>query len=164
MSEKSNIAWTDSTVNFWSGCTKVSDGCKNCYAEELANRFDTFGKWGKGKPRQRHQSAFNLAKKLNRKPWICPICSHAMTEDESKGYKGCPVEALNCDGSSDKPKTYHTVMHMAQHHRRRIFSLSLGDWLDEEVPIEWFVEMFAVQCRQKRCAPRRSTQIRAAHA
>ena len=27
------------------------------------------------------------------------------------------------------------------YHRRRIFSLSLGDWLDEEVPIEWLADL-----------------------
>lgn len=36
------------------------------------------------------------------------------------------------------------------HHRRRIFSLSLGDWLDDEVPIEWLAEMLDTirQCDQ----------------
>src|SRR5688500_2786405 len=29
--EKTKIQWTDATVNFWTGCTKVSDGCKFCY-------------------------------------------------------------------------------------------------------------------------------------
>lgn len=28
---KTKIQWTDSTVNFWMGCSKVSDGCKGCY-------------------------------------------------------------------------------------------------------------------------------------
>ncbi|MBK8778240.1 MAG: DUF5131 family protein [Saprospiraceae bacterium] len=27
----SHISWTDNTVNFWTGCTKVSPGCKYCY-------------------------------------------------------------------------------------------------------------------------------------
>ena len=36
MSEKTAISWCDSTVNFWRGCTKVSPGCANCYAETLA--------------------------------------------------------------------------------------------------------------------------------
>jgi len=35
------IQWTDSTWNPVTGCTKVSPGCKNCYAETIANRF-----WG----------------------------------------------------------------------------------------------------------------------
>jgi len=33
MSTKSNIEWTDTTWSPVTGCTKVSDGCKNCYAE-----------------------------------------------------------------------------------------------------------------------------------
>jgi protein gp37 len=39
MSEKSNIEWTDATWNPVTGCTKVSPGCKNCYAETFAERF-----------------------------------------------------------------------------------------------------------------------------
>lgn len=33
MSDKSRIEWTDATWNPVTGCTKVSDGCKHCYAE-----------------------------------------------------------------------------------------------------------------------------------
>lgn len=33
------IEWTDETWNPVSGCTKVSTGCKNCYAERVAQRF-----------------------------------------------------------------------------------------------------------------------------
>jgi protein gp37 len=39
MSEKTKIQWCDSTLNFWSGCTKVSEGCRNCYAERWGKRF-----------------------------------------------------------------------------------------------------------------------------
>ena len=35
MAGKSKIEWTDETWNPVTGCTKVSDGCKNCYAERL---------------------------------------------------------------------------------------------------------------------------------
>ncbi len=38
------IAWCDYTFNPWWGCTKVSAGCDNCYAETLAKRFGT--DWG----------------------------------------------------------------------------------------------------------------------
>lgn len=34
MADETGIAWTDSTMNPWIGCTKVSEGCRNCYAEE----------------------------------------------------------------------------------------------------------------------------------
>ncbi|HUX93844.1 MAG TPA: DUF5131 family protein, partial [Ignavibacteriaceae bacterium] len=39
--QKSEIKWTEKTWNPVTGCTKVSQGCKNCYAETIAKRF-----WG----------------------------------------------------------------------------------------------------------------------
>lgn len=38
MSSNSKIEWTDHTWNPVTGCTKVSLGCRNCYAERMANR------------------------------------------------------------------------------------------------------------------------------
>jgi len=39
MSAKSSIEWTDATWNPVRGCTKISPGCKHCYAEAFAERF-----------------------------------------------------------------------------------------------------------------------------
>ena len=39
MAEASAIEWTDATWNPVRGCTKVSPGCKHCYAETFAERF-----------------------------------------------------------------------------------------------------------------------------
>ena len=39
MAETSTIEWTDATWNPVRGCTKISPGCKNCYAERFAERF-----------------------------------------------------------------------------------------------------------------------------
>jgi protein gp37 len=39
MGDKSAIEWTNATWNPTTGCTKVSPGCKNCYAEKLAERL-----------------------------------------------------------------------------------------------------------------------------
>jgi len=39
MAEHSTIEWTDATWNPVRGCTKVSPGCKHCYAEVFAERF-----------------------------------------------------------------------------------------------------------------------------
>jgi len=39
MSQLSNIEWTDATWNPVRGCTKVSPGCANCYAETFAERW-----------------------------------------------------------------------------------------------------------------------------
>lgn len=51
MGFNSNIEWTTHTFNPWWGCTKVSDGCKFCYAEALSNRYG-HKVWGPGKPRR----------------------------------------------------------------------------------------------------------------
>lgn len=40
---KTKIEWTHRTVNVFRGCTRVSEGCRNCYAERLAARFATEG-------------------------------------------------------------------------------------------------------------------------
>jgi len=43
MAKKSNIEWTNMTWNPVTGCTKVSTGCKHCYAEAMAKRLHAMG-------------------------------------------------------------------------------------------------------------------------
>ena len=43
MAQSSNIEWTEATWNPVTGCSKISPGCKNCYAERLANRLAAMG-------------------------------------------------------------------------------------------------------------------------
>ena len=53
MSEKSAIEWTDATWNPVRGCTKISPGCKHCYAETFAKRF-------RGVPGHPYEQGFDL--------------------------------------------------------------------------------------------------------
>ncbi len=53
MSEISAIEWTDATWNPVRGCTKVSPGCKHCYAETFAERF-------RGVPGHPYEQGFDL--------------------------------------------------------------------------------------------------------
>lgn len=39
MSDRSSIEWTDATWNPVRGCTKISEGCRHCYAATFAERF-----------------------------------------------------------------------------------------------------------------------------
>lgn len=120
MSETTNIAWCDSTGNPWIGCTKVSPGCKHCYAAELdANKFSrTMGgatkdnpisHWGKGAPRVRTKAFWKDALKWNAEH------EHNALVNRRHGH---PI---------NKPE------------RPRIFP-SLCDWLDDEVPIQWLAD------------------------
>jgi protein gp37 len=43
MGQKSSIEWTESTWNPLTGCTKISPGCKHCYAERMARRLQAMG-------------------------------------------------------------------------------------------------------------------------
>ncbi|MBS0336682.1 MAG: phage Gp37/Gp68 family protein [Proteobacteria bacterium] len=43
MATKSNIEWTEMTWNPVTGCTKISQGCKHCYAERMAKRLIAMG-------------------------------------------------------------------------------------------------------------------------
>lgn len=53
MAEESKIEWTDATFSSWIGCTKVSEACNFCYAEEQNNfRKWNGGVWGPGTKRK----------------------------------------------------------------------------------------------------------------
>lgn len=53
MSDNSSIEWTDATWNPVRGCTKISPGCKHCYAETFAERF-------RGVPGHPYEQGFDL--------------------------------------------------------------------------------------------------------
>jgi len=53
VAEKSAIEWTDSTWNPVTGCTKISPGCKHCYAETFAERW-------RGVPGHPYEQGFDL--------------------------------------------------------------------------------------------------------
>src|SRR5512135_1223991 len=43
MGTNSSIEWTHTTWNPVTGCTKISPGCKHCYAERMAHRLQAMG-------------------------------------------------------------------------------------------------------------------------
>lgn len=124
--KNSKIEWTDHTFNPWVGCTKVSTGCANCYAEVTtftrAKRKQGIELWGKGKPRHRTSAAlWNQPLLWNKTPWICDRCGDFFDKNTSPSCH-CP----QCD--------------LTYLRRSRVFSASLADWLDEEAPIEWLAD------------------------
>jgi protein gp37 len=59
MAEHSSIEWTDATWNPVTGCTKISPGCDNCYAERFSERF-------RGVPDHPFESGFDLTLRQER--------------------------------------------------------------------------------------------------
>lgn len=43
MATQTTIEWTEQTWNPTTGCTKISPGCKNCYAAGIARRLHAMG-------------------------------------------------------------------------------------------------------------------------
>ncbi|MDR3243965.1 MAG: phage Gp37/Gp68 family protein [Elusimicrobiota bacterium] len=70
------IEWTDKTWNPITGCTKISAGCHNCYAEVMARRLSAMGQL-------KYKNSFKLSLHQNsldeplhwREPHIIFICS-----------------------------------------------------------------------------------------
>ena len=58
MSGTSNIEWTEATWNPVTGCTKVSPGCKFCYAERMAYRLQAMGQ-------RRYKNGFDVTLQPN---------------------------------------------------------------------------------------------------
>ena len=61
MSTRSTIEWTEVTWNPVTGCTKISDGCKLCYAERMSRRLRAMGldKYKEGFAVAVHESVLN---------------------------------------------------------------------------------------------------------
>src|SRR5262249_672660 len=53
MAQNSSIEWTEATWNPVTGCTKISPGCKFCYAERMAKRLRAMGQ-------ERYRDGFKL--------------------------------------------------------------------------------------------------------
>jgi len=129
MGDQTAIEWCDATFNPWEGCTKVGPGCDHCYAEVRNARFGggTAPNWGAGADRRRTSPAnWKKPLKWNAEPFYqCTGCS--WRGDEPNGA-GCP----DC----------HSMQIVDA--RRRVFCASLADWLDNEVPIEWLVDLLGL--------------------
>ncbi|NKF21533.1 phage Gp37/Gp68 family protein [Solimonas marina] len=136
MSATTKIEWCDSTFNPWMGCTKVSPACDHCYAEARMDKRLHRVEWGAGKPRKRTRAKYwrDVRKMARRQFYECGTCGwrgdnpNTAGGSITDGLPSCPAcDSLNIADA-----------------RRRIFALSLGDWLDNEVPIEWLVDALDV--------------------
>jgi protein gp37 len=88
MGANTKIEWTDHTINFWEGCTKVSPGCDNCYAKTLSDRFNKPSLWGVGAKRLwRQNAAQNLFKLKSGRVFIQSMSDIADSEVPLEWFK-----------------------------------------------------------------------------
>lgn len=103
MALNSSIEWTDATWNPVTGCTKVSQGCKHCYAERLALRLQAMGN-----PRYTNGFALTLHHDLLDLPlaWKTPrrVFVNSMSD---LFHKDVPVDFI--------AKVFETIIRTPQH-------------------------------------------------
>ena len=107
---KSQIEWTEETWNPATGCTKVSEGCKNCYAERVAKRLH-----GYGQPKYKNKFEYTEHPDTLELPttWKKPrrIFVNSMSdlfhEDATQGFLD---------------SVFHTMLHLAPQHTYQILT------------------------------------------
>lgn len=131
MGKTTGIEWTDATWNPIRGCTRVSEGCRNCYAEKVAARFS-----GPGRPFE------GLAEFVTLKP-------------AALGPSGTPLQrearwtgkVVLIEKHLEDPIRWKEPM--------KIFVNSMSDLFHPAVEDDWVTRIFQVMAR----APQHTYQI-----
>lgn len=120
MADGSAIEWTDATWNPVTGCTKITRGCDNCYAERFAERW-------RGVPDQARTGAtfytpfFIHSTDSHRSYWLLHLSNHRQARDEMgklhwrlnnhfQHHGGAGFHALGFDPSKDLRQGLLTFM------------------------------------------------------
>lgn len=134
MAENSNISWCDHTHNEWIGCTKVSQGCKHCYAESFMTRKPRWANtWGPTGIRLRTSEA------NRRKPyqWNKQLWSECQ---QKCGWRGdIQKVTVGTDGYFHCPQCNGLTTPVGA----RVFCSSLSDVFEDNPQlVDWRAELF----------------------
>ena len=136
MSEKTAIQWTDHTFNIAWGCTKVSAGCANCYADRDASRYG-FSIWGPGTERRT----------FGEKHWNEPRKWNRAAEKEGRRHR------VFCSSMCDIFEDHPTI----DAEREKLLDLVLATpWLDWQILTKranrmwlWFNALYGIDARDE---------------
>jgi protein gp37 len=109
MGAKSAIEWTESTWNPVTGCTKISPGCDNCYAERLALRLRAMG-----------QHNYRNGFKLTEQPHMLDL--PLRWETRQMIFVNSMSDLFHRDVSTDYIMRVFDVMNRASHHRFQVLT------------------------------------------
>lgn len=124
MANRSSIEWTESTWNPITGCTKISPGCKHCYAERMAKRLKAMGQpnYANGFKLTMHDHVLEMPL-----GWKTPqtIFVNSMSD---LFHKDVPLEFI---------QRVFDVMHQAHWHRFQILTKRSERLLELSPKLEW---------------------------
>jgi protein gp37 len=109
MSDNSAIEWTDATWNPVTGCTKISPGCANCYAETFAERF-------RGVPNHPYEQGFDL------KMWPNRLALPATWKKPKRIFVNSMSDLFHKDVPIEYIKEVFSVMNNVQHHTYQVLT------------------------------------------
>ena len=146
MASETGISWTDKTFNPIMGCTKVSPGCANCYAErDFDHRYQKV-KWGPSGTRVlttdanwRKPLQWDKQAQIEQEIWCC-VSFHPMTGEivgDALARHGSQVDTIikkMIERGSIEESSY--LLYPNELHRPRVFCASLADIFEDwEGPI-----------------------------
>jgi protein gp37 len=124
MATNSAIEWTESTWNPVTGCTKISPGCKHCYAERMAKRLQAMGQpnYADGFSVTPHSHALELPLTW-RKPRT--VFVNSMSD---LFHKAVPIEFI---------LRVFDVMHRANWHQYQVLTKRSARLLELDSQLQW---------------------------
>jgi protein gp37 len=124
MSTNSGIEWTQATWNPLTGCTKISPGCKHCYAERMSARLQAMGQhnYSNGFELTLHESALDLPLHW-RKPQM--IFVNSMSD---LFHKDVPVEFIQQVFDVMRRGSWHRFQVLTKRSERLLELDHLIDW------------------------------------
>lgn len=126
MAAKSMIEWTESTWNPITGCTKLSEGCRHCYAERMARRLQAMGQ-----PNYRNGFRLTLHENTLELPltWRTPqlVFVNSMSD---LFHEDVPLDFIGSVFSVMRQAPWHTFQILTKRSARLAAAASLLDWPD----------------------------------
>ena len=124
MAANSGIEWTHSTWNPLTGCTKISPGCKHCYAERMAKRLKAMGQpnYANGFRLTLHEDSLELPLRW-KKPQM--IFVNSMSD---LFHKDVPVEFIQRVFDVMRRARWHTFQVLTKRSGRLAQLDSVLDW------------------------------------
>src|SRR5690554_8207615 len=118
------IEWTESTWNPVTGCTKISAGCQNCYAERMAKRLQAMGQrnYRNGFQLTLHESMLDLPLRW-KKPQI--IFVNSMSD---LFHEAVPEEFIHRVFNTMKKANWHQYQILTRSEERRVGKECRSRW------------------------------------
>lgn len=124
MGQTSPIEWTESTWNPVTGCTKISTGCRNCYAERMAKRLKAMGQpnYANGFEVTTHEKALALPLSWKKSQTI---------------FVNSMSDLFHRDVSSEFIRKVFDVMRQAHWHRFQVLTKRAGRLAQLNASLDW---------------------------